>query len=1226
MGVFTKESRMINRRNAPEFNLTRGPATLTGPPPYEFRNVTMRFFPLRADIGKLRHFCNQYLNLMPPEIAEFRPSMPYVFLQLVNYGEMSAEARSAGWVSQNEVLFSIFLDWYRKDESGNYQFQRSASVAPFIFVDQEASQASGREVYGWPKMEGWPSEIDLWPHTPDDRSDPILRISANIFPEVFQGSRIEKEVVLSIDYEEPPSLTRVPPAMRGRLNPVSVFADALANGIHVWAHMVDTATAFPWRGYDPDTFREMPQKFAKILESFSQPSSATHTVNMKQFRDARYADAICYQAIVDSQMELMTYHAGGLLGDENLLRGDPSSGYRIRIHKFPTLPVVETLGLEVEPAPEEVPFTTSKPEFPFWANVDLKYTQGVDVCWRTRTTKGWNVPVDLGDTQPDFVLVPPNPESPAEPPEKRHPYNTTLGTSIISMPGPFRFPNSTVRVLPLLADPCKLQKFCDSYLNRRQIQKENQGEQSADQDAVGLDHQDLWRFEAWGRYVYMLIWSHEGMWSKTDDIGQWAQREVRFSFPVKLYEKDSDAGKKWRLATAGLVSPYAFNDSEIATATGRELYGWPTIRGQINSPGTRWLEDSGPDDWGHQKLLELRVPTLAALFMGQKMETRTLVEVAHGLVLPQDDSRDWMEVGGHWGQTLKDELERKQSSALHEGRSCPKCKQPILEKAPDEVLEETDEVPAGKAPDEQKCDRCGYPSNQNELDNCICCECKQPLPFCPKCGAHEPVKLEEGECEKAAGIPIPAAERKAKPELECLLSLALESLANEKPINEFSLKQFRDAEQPLKACYQSLIRVPQVIERLYDLREIETRTHVRIHRTASQPIVETLGLVHKLVAASQGGGDHILEPVRPFWMRMDVRMDEAQELWRTAIGEEPSKTPPDQKIPYYQWNTNIGERLLRSAGQSQGHAGQQEKALELIGEARQLIDWLVRSPIDLEGGDSALEFIEGLESLTSEGPLESLTREGRQKASQLIGRTPEFINLLEPLTSGGPLQSLIPEEYREKARQLIEKVRKLIEFLLSLTSEEDSAGERKMYFLDGCNIGVGTGTLLDNIRDHERDENPPVWCGRAQRQHLRLWLREWQSEIRREEASECETTPTEKKLYLTLAEAIEAVENLEPQMAIECTLSQEWCNWGTPRIYLNGIDPVVKQKPLFCVRRDSVGAAAGTVFPIRRGDRAWILSDEDVYGWYPGELIPPDPNNPNSYALGAGVTAGQLER
>ena len=98
----------------PFFNEARGAAVITGKPPFDFEGVSMRTFPLRAEMQVLHTFIERYLNMMPPEIAHFRPYVPYVYLMILNYGQMSSEIGDSGWVSQNEVAFAVPLEWYKK--------------------------------------------------------------------------------------------------------------------------------------------------------------------------------------------------------------------------------------------------------------------------------------------------------------------------------------------------------------------------------------------------------------------------------------------------------------------------------------------------------------------------------------------------------------------------------------------------------------------------------------------------------------------------------------------------------------------------------------------------------------------------------------------------------------------------------------------------------------------------------------------------------------------------------------------------------------------------------------------------------------------------------------------------------------------------------------------------------------------------------------------------------
>jgi hypothetical protein len=98
--------------NLPEYNTARGGAdsTLQIKPPFDFYGVTARVFPLKANMYRLREFCDSYLNIMPQTIAKFQPALPFVFLAVLDYGKMSAEKENLGWAAQNEVTFTVPLE------------------------------------------------------------------------------------------------------------------------------------------------------------------------------------------------------------------------------------------------------------------------------------------------------------------------------------------------------------------------------------------------------------------------------------------------------------------------------------------------------------------------------------------------------------------------------------------------------------------------------------------------------------------------------------------------------------------------------------------------------------------------------------------------------------------------------------------------------------------------------------------------------------------------------------------------------------------------------------------------------------------------------------------------------------------------------------------------------------------------------------------------------------
>jgi len=90
------------------------------------------------------------------------------------------------------------------------------------------------------------------------------------------------------------------------------------------------------------------------------------------------------------------------------------------------------------------------------------------------------------------------------------------------------------------------------------------------------------------------------------------------------------------------------------------------------------------------------------------------------------------------------------------------------------------------------------------------------------------------------------------------------------PLNLLGLKQYRDAEDPTRSCYQSVV----LRNSLYEIREwgpIERTVRIRIHHSDSHPIVDMLGLgdPSSAVYSSQSQGLlHELVSLFPFWVRV----------------------------------------------------------------------------------------------------------------------------------------------------------------------------------------------------------------------------------------------------------------------------------------------------------------------------------------------------------------------
>nr|MCU0735937.1 hypothetical protein [Methylotetracoccus sp.] len=204
-----------------------GPVDLSAAPPFVFSNVTTRAFPLRANLARLTRFCDEYLNL-DQELFEFRPSISFVYLMVLNYGRMSSasvQAQNLGWVSQHEVTFTIPLECWRRDGTQRV-FENWACVSPFIFVDDELSQTTGREVYGWPKIAGEvEADVPLWAADPRSPTR-VFSLRIPIFPKLFAGAREEFRVLVQIDRDPVPRFSEFPPDPANPWQPFAIISAA----------------------------------------------------------------------------------------------------------------------------------------------------------------------------------------------------------------------------------------------------------------------------------------------------------------------------------------------------------------------------------------------------------------------------------------------------------------------------------------------------------------------------------------------------------------------------------------------------------------------------------------------------------------------------------------------------------------------------------------------------------------------------------------------------------------------------------------------------------------------------------------------------------------------------------------------------------------------------------------------------------------------------------------
>jgi hypothetical protein len=576
------------REESPLYNQALGPAqdTLVVVPPFTYPGVTARVFPLRANLNLLRGFCNRYLNVAP-DLYQLIPYVPYVLLVVLDYGRMALENRNLGWVSQHEILFEVPLGMWRKKE-GRWIFEGWVVNTPFIVVDNAASLTTGREVYGWPKvLAELRDSPERWLMDP---RNPTRYLTLDVKGIDSDAPNIP---LLEIDQQsgQNPSLL---PMDLDMLDPLGRLSRLARTSMSAWRDLAELFVRPPLAGYGrlegslADLGTVLSSNLRQLADFLVMPG--LDVVTLKQFRDAEFPDLICYQALVRSRLSVARYNRGGLLGLNNILRGDVTGGFRIRLFENSAFPIVESLGLQVaqERTARGHQVSFLEPVFPFWMSIDLTYNTGKTLCWRTRD-RPWQ------DETTRTSRVPPPGVSRVSPPDEPF-FNTIAGGAEQVWRGPYLIPEASFNVYPLRASYQQLNTFLHRYLKA--------GGKLAFELVPAPGEKEI-------AYVYMAV-SANRIFSQ-ERSGAYIQAS-QVTFSVLLHLK----GFEQRV----LAMPFAFVDNPVLATSMREVKGVPAIYATIDAP-SQFLRSGRP-------LLKVQVDVFEALGAGLRSGQQTLLKVVPG--------------------------------------------------------------------------------------------------------------------------------------------------------------------------------------------------------------------------------------------------------------------------------------------------------------------------------------------------------------------------------------------------------------------------------------------------------------------------------------------------------------------------------------------------------------------------------------------------------------------
>lgn len=142
---------------------------LVTPTPLNFENAFYVNFLIKANMSKLQKMCDEWFNVPSNFQRQYEPVLPFVMLTFAYYPKAFADewkAEGKGFLPYKELIVATFVKQKKTFglmETIGLREINFHGFVPYLFLDHPAPIATGREVYGMPKVVG---DVDFPPFNP----------------------------------------------------------------------------------------------------------------------------------------------------------------------------------------------------------------------------------------------------------------------------------------------------------------------------------------------------------------------------------------------------------------------------------------------------------------------------------------------------------------------------------------------------------------------------------------------------------------------------------------------------------------------------------------------------------------------------------------------------------------------------------------------------------------------------------------------------------------------------------------------------------------------------------------------------------------------------------------------------------------------------------------------------------------------------------------------------
>lgn len=278
------------------------------PGPFMQDQTEMRGFVVPLDSDRIQRFCERAFTETSGGAVRVRPTSDVAVLSFARIGRIVSMVegwRSRGYTQETDIIFWVPVEV----TIGSERF--AAWVMPFIFVDRAHAVATGREHYGFPKLQARP-EI------PESMSAPgaSYRVWADAITHHSPSSEAREELILEL---RPGS--GVAPS---RIQAVRSLGKLLQGGDGVLSSLLSAGSLRNLLS------REIPVLFLRQLRDIHEPTRAI------------------FQEIVIASARHERVHGGGFI----------DGSWRLHVPNRDSPPVARTLGIPAEGVEAQAAFWT----------------------------------------------------------------------------------------------------------------------------------------------------------------------------------------------------------------------------------------------------------------------------------------------------------------------------------------------------------------------------------------------------------------------------------------------------------------------------------------------------------------------------------------------------------------------------------------------------------------------------------------------------------------------------------------------------------------------------------------------------------------------------------------------------------------------------------------------------------------------------------------------------